>query len=291
MTRALNTLLVDDSPTVRKLIGRALKQTGLAEFTITEANDGIDALAKYQPGQTDIIFVDMNMPRMGGVEFIRKLRSQHKKCPPAVMITAETNKERLLEALNEPGVDAFLLKPVDRDRLRAGLGTLINSIPARSDNGSLPHVHHVPEAVREIFAEACKIELVTEPPNQELKTADIILVLLSVQGDVHWSVLLGFSSLVAAGAASRFAGYDLLPDHPDIGDAIGEIANIVGGRLKALLTAEGVEAVVSFPTVIEATGFQFLLQPKTSAYSVKFNSRVGEVWAVVIVGINAGTVL
>ena len=291
MTRELNTLLVDDSPTVRKLVGRALKQTGLADFAITEADDGLDALVKYQPGQTEIIFVDMNMPRMGGLEFIRTLRSRHKDCPPTVMITAETSKDRLLEALKEPGVDAFLLKPVDRDRLRIGLGPLIATIPVRAESSTLPYVASVPRAMREILAEACKIELVAETPNQALQATDTILILLSVQGNVHWSVLLGFTPLAAAGVASRFAGYDLLFDHPDIGDAIGEIGNIISGRVKTLLTSQGVEVTVSFPTVIKASGFEFLHQPKASAYSVQFNSRVGEVWAAVIAGINTGTLL
>ena len=98
MTRPLNALVVDDSATIRKMIIRALNQTGLAEFTFTEAEDGVDALTKYVPGETEIIFVDMNMPKVGGLEFVRTLRAKHRKCPPIVMITAESSQERLAEA-------------------------------------------------------------------------------------------------------------------------------------------------------------------------------------------------
>ncbi len=81
MLRRINALIVDDSPTTRKMVMTALNQTGLAEFDFTEANDGIDALAQYRAGQTQLLFVDMNMPRMNGRDFIRKLHTQHDQCP------------------------------------------------------------------------------------------------------------------------------------------------------------------------------------------------------------------
>ena len=56
---------------------KALDLTGLAKFAFTEAEDGLDALEKYRDGDTDIVFVDMNMPRMGGLEFIRELHTRH----------------------------------------------------------------------------------------------------------------------------------------------------------------------------------------------------------------------
>ena len=112
MARKVQALIVEDSHSIRQMVMRALNQTGLAEFVFTEAEDGIDALEKYQPGQTQILFVDMNMPRMGGLEFIRELHARHTDCPPGVIITAESGKEKLMEALKETGVDAFLLKPV-----------------------------------------------------------------------------------------------------------------------------------------------------------------------------------
>ena len=83
MARQINALMVDDSATMRKLVICALKQTALADFRFTEAADGVDALARLVPGEADIVFADLNMPRMNGLEFIRELRQRHKVCPPA----------------------------------------------------------------------------------------------------------------------------------------------------------------------------------------------------------------
>ena len=101
MARPLKALIVDDSATTRKMIMKALGQTGLADFSFTEAEDGVDALNLYSPGETEIIFVDMNMPRMDGLEFVRELRSQYPMCPPTVMITGRTtSKTRINGAAN-----------------------------------------------------------------------------------------------------------------------------------------------------------------------------------------------
>jgi len=91
MAREIRALIVDDSRTTRKMVMTALDQAGLAKFDFTEAEDGLDALEKFRPDETEIIFTDMHMPRMDGVEFLRRLHSLHKTCPPAVMITGESS--------------------------------------------------------------------------------------------------------------------------------------------------------------------------------------------------------
>ena len=176
MVRQLNTLIVDDSRTTRQMVMAALKQTGLAEFTFTEADDGIHALDQYQDGHTQLLFVDMNMPRMNGLEFIRKLRTQHKNCPPAVMITGESSTDKLTEAMHETGIDAFLLKPVDRDRLRTGLKTLIDSIPEPHGPSMVPNGECVSQALEEMLAKACKIELIINTNRNKLKILQAIRV-------------------------------------------------------------------------------------------------------------------
>jgi len=157
MAREIRALIVDDSRTTRKMVMTALDQAGLAKFDFTEAEDGLDALEKFRPDETEIIFTDMHMPRMDGVEFLRRLHSLHKTCPPAVMITGESSKDRLLEALSVDGVDALLIKPVDRDRLRTGLKALVDSIPERSGPCLVPHGECVPEAVKTVLLEVCQL--------------------------------------------------------------------------------------------------------------------------------------
>lgn len=291
MPRKLRTLIVEDSTTTRKMIMRALEQTGLAEFTFTEAEDGIDALSQYRPGEIEIIFVDMNMPRMGGLEFIRKLRSEYKKSPPTVIITAETSQERLAEAINEPGVNAFMLKPVDRDRLQTGLRKLVDSIPENTGPCVVPHGECVQQAMQTILASACDLGLTAEPDDESVRKGKIVLGMVSIQGEVHWSVALGFTQSSASAVASRFAGYEIPSDGPDLGDAIGEVTNIVAGRIKNNLGAKGLAANISLPTVIWAQGFQVLLRHNTAVDYAHFNSEVGKIWIMVAVGMDNGMML
>ena len=151
MARRLNALVIDDSYTIRRAVMRALDQTGLADFVFTEAEDGLDALEKYRPGETQILFVDMNMPRMDGLTCVRKLRSKYEHCPPVVMITGEASTAKQAEAINEAGIDAFMIKPVDRDRLQVGLRKLIDAIPEDSGPCIVPHGECVPQAFQSVL--------------------------------------------------------------------------------------------------------------------------------------------
>ena len=212
MARQINALIVDDDAAVRKLIMNQLNQTGLAEFVFAEAEDGIDALEKYRPDETEIIFVDMNMPRMGGIDFIRKLHSLYQSCPPAVMITAESDGERLSNAAQEAGVEALLLKPVDKDRLRTGLKTLVASVPERSGVCAVPHGECVSEAMQFVLTKACNLELTPEPPDEAVRSGSAMLGMISMVGDLQWTVVLGFARDAAEAVASRFAGSETSSD-------------------------------------------------------------------------------
>jgi len=283
--------VVEDSFTTRRLIMRALDQTGLADFAYTEAEDGVDALAKFRAGETEIVFVDMNMPRMNGIEFVRELHAQYRKCPPTVMITAEAGKDRLLEAISEAGVDAFMLKPVNRDRLFSGLKTLVDSIPARGAACAVPYAEYVPAAVREIVGEACHIELSLAPLEKPVLEGESCIGLLSLHGSIHWSVAVGFARSAAEAVASKFAGCDVSSNEADLGDAIAEITNMVGGRTKQHLASKGLGVNVSLPTVIGASGFRVLLQRKNTAAYARLESSVGTIFTMVILGIQGGMVL
>lgn len=85
----INALVIDDSGIMRKMVMRGLTESRLAQFTFTEAVDGLDALEKFDPKKTDIAFVDWNMPNMCGLDFIKKLRETQKRHVPVVMIATE----------------------------------------------------------------------------------------------------------------------------------------------------------------------------------------------------------
>ena len=107
----INALIVDDSGIMRKMVMRSLTESRLAQFTFTEAVDGLDALDKFDPKKTDMAFVDWNMPNMCGLDFIKKLRETQKRHVPTVMITTEGTMGKVGEALDDADVDSYIVKP------------------------------------------------------------------------------------------------------------------------------------------------------------------------------------
>src|SRR5437588_9753156 len=102
----LNALVVEDCKAMRHLLMQLLPLTGLAEFQFTEAEDGVEGLERFRPEATDIIFADYNMPRLPGIEFVRKIRASEKAIQiPIVMVTGMGRVRSVLEALDGAGVD------------------------------------------------------------------------------------------------------------------------------------------------------------------------------------------
>ena len=101
-------LVVDDDPFIRQLIVSTLEDT--ARDRPAEAGDGIEALEALEREQPQIVFMDLNMPRMGGLEATRRMREAPKPQPTIVMLTAFAGDENA-RAAEEAGADLFLTKP------------------------------------------------------------------------------------------------------------------------------------------------------------------------------------
>ena len=85
-------LVADDSSTMRKIILRSLQAVGVTE--VTEAGDGDEAIAKFQPGQFDMVLTDWNMPGKTGLEVVQDIRGRDAKIP-IIMVTTEAEKSRV----------------------------------------------------------------------------------------------------------------------------------------------------------------------------------------------------
>ncbi len=120
----INALVVDDSGIMRKMVMRGLDESKLAEFTFAEAQDGLDALEKFDSKHTDVVFLDWNMPNMNGIDVVRKIRSTESRHVPIVMITTEGTMGKVEEALDGAGVDSYVVKPFTADVLRKKLERL-----------------------------------------------------------------------------------------------------------------------------------------------------------------------
>ena len=109
----MNVMLVDDSRTIRNIQKRTLQQLGHTD--IMEAEDGVQALAKFNEKAPDLIMIDWNMPNMNGLELVQKIRETNKTIP-LIMCTTEVDKSRVLEAV-KAGVNNYIVKPFTADSL------------------------------------------------------------------------------------------------------------------------------------------------------------------------------
>jgi two-component system chemotaxis response regulator CheY len=112
-------LIVDDSSTMRRIIGNVVQQLGIKKDNFDEAVDGLDAWNQFQQNQYDVVLTDWNMPNMNGLELVKKIRSVNKKIP-IVMITTEGGKGEVITAL-KAGVNNYIVKPFNAETLKAKL--------------------------------------------------------------------------------------------------------------------------------------------------------------------------
>jgi two-component system, LytTR family, response regulator len=108
----LKTLIVDDEPIARKVLREELELISDVEV-IGEASDGVAALEKIGRQHPDLVLLDLQMPAMGGLEVVRRLK-HGKRLPVIVVVTA--HDEHALEAFEAGAID-YLLKPVRQERL------------------------------------------------------------------------------------------------------------------------------------------------------------------------------
>lgn len=109
-------LVVDDMSTMRRIIKNIMKQLGFAN--VEEAENGQDALDKLRAESFGFIISDWNMPVISGIELLRAVRADDKlKTIPFLMVTAEAQKENLIEAI-QAGVSNYIVKPFTAEVLQ-----------------------------------------------------------------------------------------------------------------------------------------------------------------------------
>jgi chemotaxis protein histidine kinase CheA/CheY-like chemotaxis protein len=98
-------LIVDDSPIVRELLTEMLTSAGLL---VDAAEDGLAALRALEKATPDLVLSDVEMPGMGGLELLRRIRAQNQRLPVVMLTTRGSTSDR--RAAAELGADAYLVK-------------------------------------------------------------------------------------------------------------------------------------------------------------------------------------
>ena len=118
----MRVLIIDDSLAMRNMLAAYAKQLGGETILAADGQEALDALA--QQGAVDVALVDWDMPRIDGMEFLRRVK-QDPTCTTMkkLMVTAHVNQQDLAQALGS-GADDYLMKPVSFEMLEDKLRIL-----------------------------------------------------------------------------------------------------------------------------------------------------------------------
>ncbi|AKJ70676.1 MAG: chemotaxis protein CheY [Pandoraea sp.] len=102
-------LVVDDFPTMRRIVRNLLKELGFSN--VDEAEDGVVGLAKLRGGSFEFVVSDWNMPNMDGLTMLQQIRADPALAKlPVLMVTAEAKKENIIAAA-QAGASGYVVKP------------------------------------------------------------------------------------------------------------------------------------------------------------------------------------
>lgn len=115
-------LFVDDSTSMRKVVGHAIENAG---YEVTTAVDGVDAASKLDKQKFDVIITDLNMPNMNGIELIKVAKKNaYNKFSPIIMLTTESSGE-MKQKGKEAGAKVWIVKPFQPDQLLGVMNKLL----------------------------------------------------------------------------------------------------------------------------------------------------------------------
>ena len=106
-------MLVDDAAFMRMMLKNTLKQAGYDNFV--EAQDGADAVKKYEEEKPDLVIMDITMPNMDGLQALKVIRGNDSSAK-VVMCTAMGQESMVVEAIKS-GAKDFVVKPFNAERI------------------------------------------------------------------------------------------------------------------------------------------------------------------------------
>lgn len=123
---AKSLMIVDDSATMRKIIMRTVRMSGLEFSRTEEAGNGKEALEKLNVEPVEIILCDINMPEMDGAELVKKVR-ELASCDDTkiVMVSTESSQE-LIDDLLANGANGYITKPFTPEKFQEKLSPFMN---------------------------------------------------------------------------------------------------------------------------------------------------------------------
>lgn len=124
--KTLKILVVDDFPTMRRIIKNLLKDLGYEN--VDEAEDGVQGLEKLRNGGFEFVVSDWNMPNMDGLTMLQNIRADPNLANmPVLMVTAEAKKENIIAAA-QAGASGYVVKPFTAATLEEKLNKIFEKL-------------------------------------------------------------------------------------------------------------------------------------------------------------------
>ena len=115
-------MVIDDSASLRQVVGIALKSAG---YEVIEACDGMDALSKLNGKKINLVVCDVNMPNMDGITFVKEIKQlPNYKFTPVIMLTTESQEGKKKEG-QAAGAKAWVVKPFKPEVLLGAVAKLV----------------------------------------------------------------------------------------------------------------------------------------------------------------------
>ncbi|HOM61402.1 MAG TPA: response regulator [Anaerohalosphaeraceae bacterium] len=119
-------MIVDDSATMRKIIMRTVRMSGLEFDRTEEAGNGAEAIEKLKTAPVDIVLCDINMPEMSGTEMVKQARQlPNCKDTKIIMVSTESSQE-LIDSILADGANGYITKPFTPERFQEKLAPFMS---------------------------------------------------------------------------------------------------------------------------------------------------------------------
>jgi chemotaxis protein CheX len=148
-----------------------------------------------------------------------------------------------------------------------------------TNSTAAPLDDYVRQSVCDTMSAICGSEIQPSAAGCDEERFDGVCGIIPIAGDLVCSFVLRLPRQTATQLVATFTGCDIEYDSPDMGDAVGELANILAGDFIARLDAAGVSASLSIPMVARGHDIELLLPSECRAFRIAFTAPAGPFWA------------
>lgn len=123
---AKSLMIVDDSATMRKIIIRTVRMSGLEFDRTEEAGNGLEVLEILKTAPVDIVLCDINMPEMSGTEMVKKARQLPNCAQTKIIMVSTESAQELIDGVMADGANGYITKPFTPEKFQEKLTPFMN---------------------------------------------------------------------------------------------------------------------------------------------------------------------